>query len=253
VTTISWPVKDAPITHALWREEFAGQDGITDDTGGDAFKLTLPGSGDVSTLSAGGKYHFRGYTLQVTVAHSVTLAAVSSGPAKTYDICVKYDPPRPAVRAGTAADPEGRQRRRRRHPVAQPQQPGLDSLHPAVGIRAVRNVTVLGPGRERDRLPRRDPALQRRRHHRSQWRHHPGDPAHWARPGLLDPHQCGRLLRRRVRRRPPEHRRRVAADLVHAGERRLQVGRLRRPALVPAHLGHHLRLLIHPVRPLRAG
>jgi hypothetical protein len=100
VTTISWPVKDAPVTHALWREEFAGQDGITDDTGGDAFKITLPGSGDVATIALGGKYRFRGYTLQVTVAHAVTLAAVSSGSPKTYDVGIKYDPSAEAAAGG---------------------------------------------------------------------------------------------------------------------------------------------------------
>lgn len=103
MTAISWPVKDAPIVHALWREEFAGQDGITDDTGGDAFKLTLPGSGDVATIAAGGKYRLRGFVLQVTVAHNVTLPAVSSGPAKTYDIGLKYDPSLEAAAAGPIA------------------------------------------------------------------------------------------------------------------------------------------------------
>jgi hypothetical protein len=92
MTTISWPVRDQPVTHQLWREEFAGADGITDDLSGDAFRLTLPSTGDVGTISAGGKYRLRGFVLQVTVGHSVNLPAVASGAAKTYSVGVKYDP-----------------------------------------------------------------------------------------------------------------------------------------------------------------
>lgn len=99
MTTTSYPVRDAPITHAMWRETFAGRDGITDDFTGDAFHLTLPNTGDVGTVESGGKYRFRGFTLSVDVDHTVSLPAATSG-TKTYDVGVKYDPANEAAVGG---------------------------------------------------------------------------------------------------------------------------------------------------------
>lgn len=100
MTTVSWPVREQPITHELWREEFAGADGITDDLAGDAFRLTLPSSGDSATILGSGKYRLRGYILQVTADHTVTIPAVVSGAARTYAVGIKYDPALEAAASG---------------------------------------------------------------------------------------------------------------------------------------------------------
>jgi hypothetical protein len=93
VTTASWPITNQPITHALWSDEFGGQDGIIGDYSGNGFRLVLPGTGDNATIKSGSaRYRLRGFVLKVTADHTVNLPGVAVGGAdKVYDIGIKYD------------------------------------------------------------------------------------------------------------------------------------------------------------------
>jgi hypothetical protein len=97
MTFSSYPVVGSPIPHLMWRALLSGTDGISDPTTG-LLGLTLSSVSDVATVGTG-RYTYRGFQLDVTVPHGLTLAPATTTP-KTYQIGVMYNPADESLPAG---------------------------------------------------------------------------------------------------------------------------------------------------------
>lgn len=92
MTTVSYPLSNTNFTSAQWRQIFDGDNGIIGCDGGGTTSLNLQLSSTDNTATVGlGKVHYRGFVLEVTAGHALTLAAAVGIP-RTYTIGVMYDP-----------------------------------------------------------------------------------------------------------------------------------------------------------------
>ncbi len=102
MTTTSFPVVGDNIDHAQWLRVMAGADGIVDSDASSAdrewFGLDLSDTGNTAKVKRG-KYKLRGFVLQCTAAHGLTLAAAVGSPV-VYTVGVMYDPALEADPAG---------------------------------------------------------------------------------------------------------------------------------------------------------
>jgi hypothetical protein len=86
MTTASYPLSSTNFPSSQWRSVFVASDGSASTS----LDLTLSSVSDAATVGLG-KVWYRGYVLEATVAHALTLAAVT-GSAKTYSVGVMFDP-----------------------------------------------------------------------------------------------------------------------------------------------------------------
>lgn len=93
MTTDSYPKVNANFTGGQWRNIFDGAYGIVDATGSaiSCGDLVRTNASDAATIKAGLRYLYRGYVLEVTADHAMTLAAATTTPL-TYSIGVMFDP-----------------------------------------------------------------------------------------------------------------------------------------------------------------
>lgn len=94
MTTTSYPVVGDNVDHAQWRSLESGVDGLidTDASTADRERLGLDLS-DLGTTAhiKRGRVRVKGFVLQVTAAHDLTLAAAVGSPV-VYSVGVMYDP-----------------------------------------------------------------------------------------------------------------------------------------------------------------
>jgi hypothetical protein len=92
MTTTSYPIKDQPIPHSQWRSLFEGRSGIIGYQAGRTSNLPLTLSSTDNTATVGtGRFDYRGFTLEVTAPHGLTLAPATSADIP-YVIGIMYDP-----------------------------------------------------------------------------------------------------------------------------------------------------------------
>ena len=114
MTTTSHPIVDVNVDHAQWRGLFSDvADGIVgaDGSSSSDLRLTLSSTDNTATIGLG-RLRYRGFELEVTAAHALTLPAATSSPI-TYTLGVVYDPAKesdalgPLALAASATVPAG--------------------------------------------------------------------------------------------------------------------------------------------------